>query len=271
MTYKMLSRNIAGQLGRKISISYGIMKETNITRREFLKLSSLGPLLAMRVKWPEFINERLPEVIYNFKTDLPNYAVTIDDGWNPDSLLRTLEALKEGNIQATFFIVGNAAKYGEQVYPGILQRLSDQGHFLAYHTVSHASIEELSEKSADWFATDYASWLGQIEGYLREDSKESIKPWARAPWGLFTNAFLKMCEEKGLLPFAWSADEGTLARNFVLNNGDILLFHVRKSSVEWIKKLGGLSPLSSLPMDKFLEDRISSRNRLHRDYDKDLR
>src|SRR3990167_4301714 len=246
------------------------MKEQNISRRGFLQLALIVPLATLKL--PELgrnlegTSERIPGVIYEFKTFKPEYAVTVDDCFYPDQLVATLDALKKDKIQATFFIVGNGAIYCEQKVPGIVQRLVDEGHYLAYHTMGHDSIEKLSSVGVEWFRQDYQKWEEHIKKYLRPDSFGAIKPWARAPWGLFNSTFMQLCKEKDLAAFFWSADEGTLSRRIPLKKGDIILFHARATSVEWISKLRDISTLSPAPMDSFMEPEITEQERLRLEY-----
>jgi peptidoglycan/xylan/chitin deacetylase (PgdA/CDA1 family) len=69
------------------------------------------------------------DVHYRIPTQLPNIALTIDDGPNADTTPQILEILKEHGAHATFFIIGEQVKGNE----GILENLVDNGHELGNH------------------------------------------------------------------------------------------------------------------------------------------
>lgn len=63
-------------------------------------------------------------------------ALTFDDGPNEETTPRVLDILKQHNIKATFFLIGEKAKK----YPHIVQRMVEEGHIVANHTYSHKGI-----------------------------------------------------------------------------------------------------------------------------------
>lgn len=75
------------------------------------------------------------------RTSQPVVAMTFDDGPHKTNTPRLLDILKERNIKATFFVVGqNVAEY-----PEIAKRIVDEGHEIANHTWSHAWLTKLSD------------------------------------------------------------------------------------------------------------------------------
>jgi len=63
-------------------------------------------------------------------------ALTFDDGPDPVDTPRLLDLLREKNVKATFFVVGQRA---EQC-PEIVRRAWDEGHLIANHTWSHRPL-----------------------------------------------------------------------------------------------------------------------------------
>ncbi|SNS10995.1 Peptidoglycan/xylan/chitin deacetylase, PgdA/CDA1 family [Anaerovirgula multivorans] len=59
--------------------------------------------------------------------------LTFDDGPSPDVTSHILDILKEYNIQATFFVIGNLAEQ----HPDILLRTWEEGHLVGNHTYTH--------------------------------------------------------------------------------------------------------------------------------------
>ena len=78
------------------------------------------------------------------------------------------------------------------------------------------------------------------------------RPFARAPYGLFDEAFLQLCANHGLTPVGWSCDplcvDGTLA----MPAGRILIYHVRGDQVESLKMLLSLKR-TVLPLGEALK------------------
>jgi peptidoglycan/xylan/chitin deacetylase (PgdA/CDA1 family) len=63
-------------------------------------------------------------------------ALTFDDGPDPVDTPRLLDLLREKNVKATFFVVGQRAER----HPEIVRRAWDEGHLIANHTWSHRSL-----------------------------------------------------------------------------------------------------------------------------------
>lgn len=58
---------------------------------------------------------------------------TFDDGPDPVNTPLVLDKLKEGNLKATFFLIGSEV----YKYPEIVQRIIAEGHFVGSHSYSH--------------------------------------------------------------------------------------------------------------------------------------
>jgi len=66
----------------------------------------------------------------------PCVALTFDDGPSADNTRRLLQILKDKNVRATFFIIGQKAE--EQ--PDLLKQICTAGHELGNHTYTHPSL-----------------------------------------------------------------------------------------------------------------------------------
>lgn len=152
-------------------------------------------------------------------------ALTIDDGYGRVPFDAIVDILRERDLQATFFLVAQAA---QNLGAERINALIADGHQIAYHSFSHDELDVLRSWSAqDWLA-DYAAWDAAFRELLGEESyEEAYRPYARAPYGLFNDAFLAACEELELVPFGWSRAPDDLARGIPMQSGDIFLFHVR--------------------------------------------
>ena len=71
--------------------------------------------------------------IYDNSSDEKIVYLTFDDGPSENITPLILDLLKQENLKATFFILGSNA----ELYPQIVQREYQEGHFLANHGYSH--------------------------------------------------------------------------------------------------------------------------------------
>lgn len=70
-------------------------------------------------------------------------ALTFDDGPG-ESTERLLDGLKERNVKATFFVVGEKALQ----YPKTIKRMKEEGHIIGNHTYSHVNLNSMSCETA---------------------------------------------------------------------------------------------------------------------------
>jgi peptidoglycan-N-acetylglucosamine deacetylase len=81
-----------------------------------------------------------PYVIERYGYVPRKLALTFDDGPDPEWTPRILDALKQANAPATFFVIGLNAEQ----YPGLLRREVAEGHELGNHTFTHPNIANIS-------------------------------------------------------------------------------------------------------------------------------
>lgn len=154
----------------------------------------------------------------------PYLAITFDDGPHPQNTPRLLNILKERNIKATFFVVGQLALE----YPDIIRRILAEGHEIGNHTMTHPTITRLSEDRLQREIGGTHKALVDIAGYHAR--------LFRPPGGA-TNAALKerFHSEFGYSTILWSVDPQDWKRPGVsvvtsrlvngASNGAILLCH----------------------------------------------
>ncbi|WP_197705721.1 polysaccharide deacetylase family protein [Labilibaculum antarcticum] len=90
----------------------------------------------MKLRWmraPGIFKILFPDFIWRYNSGAKKVYLTFDDGPIPESTLWTLNLLKEKNVKATFFCVGeNVHKY-----PELFQKILDAGHAVGNHTYNH--------------------------------------------------------------------------------------------------------------------------------------
>jgi peptidoglycan-N-acetylglucosamine deacetylase len=149
-------------------------------------------------------------------------ALTFDDG--PDELTpEYLATLKQFDVQATFFLVGdNCARYPEHV-----RALADAGHELAGHGYTHRRFSALS-------ARELRAELERTQALLPASPRE--RPLVRPPHGSLSLPALFTCARAGFTIALWSYNSGdwctdradVIARTFrdrPPEDGAIVLLH----------------------------------------------
>ena len=78
-----------------------------------------------------------PEYVYSFHMNDGNkIALTFDDGPHPQYTPLILDILKEYNVHATFFLIGENAERN----PELVRRILREGHEIGNHTYLHKNL-----------------------------------------------------------------------------------------------------------------------------------
>lgn len=121
-------------------------------------------------------------------------ALTFDDG--PDAIVtpKILDILKENDIKATFFILGNRA----EAHPETMRRIKEEGHVIGNHSWSHPNFKELSMEEAMKQVMDTQEELNDIIGY-----RPSL---FRPPYGALDEDKVEAIQNMDLAIVNWSVD-----------------------------------------------------------------
>jgi peptidoglycan/xylan/chitin deacetylase (PgdA/CDA1 family) len=79
------------------------------------------------------VSKLFPGAVYQFKTNKPFLALTIDDGPDSTNTPKILNTLSLYDARATFFLVSNRIKDNEQ----LVRRIVAEGHEIGNHLVRH--------------------------------------------------------------------------------------------------------------------------------------
>ena len=120
-------------------------------------------------------------------------ALTFDDGPLTESTPMILHILKEKNVKATFFTVGERIKQ----FPELVRQEVAEGHEVGNHSYSHPRLTTQSKK--------------QIEDELLQTEKLilTVAPQPtlfRPPEGFFNDTILQLARDNGYLIILWSID-----------------------------------------------------------------
>ncbi len=87
----------------------------------------------MFVKTPKFIQKLFPSITWRKENAQNNIWLTFDDGPHQESTPFILNVLKEEQVKATFFLVGEQM----EKHPELLNQIISEGHIVANHSYSH--------------------------------------------------------------------------------------------------------------------------------------
>ena len=194
-------------------------------------------------------------IVCNANTDKKEIAISFDDGPATNYTTEILQLLKNENLKATFFCIGNRIAGNEN----ILKQIHEDGHIIGNHSYSHHF----------WFDM-YSAKKMQDDMKLMDDEMERViglKPKLfRPPYGVTNPNVKKAIIKGGYTPVGWSVrsldtvikDEKKLLDkiNVGIEPGAVFLFHdtskttldVLPEFIEEVKKRG----YKIVPLDKML-------------------
>jgi len=73
-------------------------------------------------------------------------AMTFDDGPHPENTPRLLNILRQRNIKATFYVIGQSVA----AHPNVLARTVAEGHEIGNHTQTHRLLSKLGDDALRW-------------------------------------------------------------------------------------------------------------------------
>jgi len=177
------------------------------------------------VKIPKFIQILFPSVIWRQKNYQNNIWLTFDDGPTPKVTPFILNTLKEENVKATFFLVGEQIERQADLYNQIIS----DGHVIANHSYSHIN-----------------SWKSNNLDYLNDIEKcQKLMPknkLFRPPYGKISALQIRRLKKKYKIilwdvlswDFSLSIAPSKVKRNVMKNTkqGSIIVFHNNQKSFQ---------------------------------------
>ena len=120
-------------------------------------------------------------------------ALTFDDGPSAETTPQVLEALRERDVKATFFVLGRHA----DEYPALVAEIEAEGHQVASHGFDHALLT---------FATrdQVSSQLERAASSIEQASGKEPTPYFRAPHGFRNPLVHRAAEGAGYRIVGWT-------------------------------------------------------------------
>jgi len=136
-----------------------------------------------------------PATWFSVHVNSPYVAMTFDDGPSPLTTPRLLDILKQRNIKATFFMIGQNAERN----PEIVKRILAEGHEIGNHSWTHPQLSKLSDERVTEEITKTQDAIKNACGYT--------PILLRPPYGAITSRQKEWIEKQfGLSVIMWSVD-----------------------------------------------------------------
>lgn len=169
-------------------------------------------------------------------------ALTFDDGPHPTYTPKLLKILKDNDVKATFFMIGNRVNE----YKNIVAAVQKDGHEIGNHSYTHPFYKKISHEKLDNEIKKSNDAIKKATG----GAKSEIK-FYRPPYGSLPQYFIKKAESEGFYIVMWSLDskdyQGHSADNMLdkilknIRGGDVMLFHDIHPNT--IKLMGEMIPI----------------------------
>ena len=120
--------------------------------------------------------------------------LTFDAGYENGCTAQILDTLKEHQVPAAFFLVGN---YLEKE-PDLVRRMVGEGHIVGNHTMHHPDMSKIADPQA------FAKELSELEVLYEELVGHAMPKYYRPPQGCYSEANLKQAKALGYKTVFWS-------------------------------------------------------------------
>jgi len=181
----------------------------------------------MKLYWVK-THKLIKKLFSGFVWDIPGRAKTVyltfDDGPIPEATPWVLDVLREHNIKATFFCIGDNI----QKHPDTFQQVIADGHTIGNHTFNHLSGWNTDNET-------YVANFEKCEKTIEEKYSGTAKLF-RPPYGKIKNAQAKVVRQRGYKIIMWDVlsadfDQSITPQQCLQNvtqnvsNGSIIIFH----------------------------------------------
>ena len=166
--------------------------------------------------------------------------LTFDAGYENGYTAGILDVLKEREVSAAFFLVGDYLERN----PDLVRRMTAEGHIVGNHTLSHPDMTGLDEAA-------FEGELRGMEQLYEEVTGQTLPKFYRPPQGLYSEDDLKKAKAMGYKTVFWSLayadwdnanqpnpDEAVEKLTGRLHDGAVILLHATsKTNAEILDRL----------------------------------
>ncbi len=184
--------------------------------------------LSLIHKAPSLLKPISNQLIWEIKPQKKEIFLTFDDGPHPVITPWVLQQLKEYDMKATFFLVGENA----QKYPKVVEQIISEGHHVGNHTFNHLN---------GWTSSAFKYYRNTLK--CEEHFNSSL---FRPPYGRITRSQHRRLSKRFKI-IMWSVLSGDYNRNTdaskitegVLNNtvpGSVIVYHDSEKAEKNLRK-----------------------------------
>ena len=120
--------------------------------------------------------------------------LTFDAGYENGSTAKILDTLKQHDVKAAFFLVGNYIEKNAD----LVRRMAEEGHIVGNHTMHHYDMSKIADKDA------FTKELQDLETLYKETTGQELPRYYRPPQGIYSEENLKMAKDLGYKTVFWS-------------------------------------------------------------------
>ncbi|MCE0523053.1 MAG: polysaccharide deacetylase family protein [Methylacidiphilales bacterium] len=162
--------------------------------------------------------EKIP-FIHSGPAEGNRVALTFDDGPNPGVSEYILDALRERNVHATFFMIGEKVA----AWPDLARRVVAEGHEIANHTWTHLNLTAIPDPQVEEEIHKTQVVIGDV---LQQQAV-----WFRPPMGMLRRDQAPLLKREGLGIVFWSVITGDWAEIGENKIVDIILTETQPGSI----------------------------------------
>lgn len=129
---------------------------------------------------------------YAMFSDNGKIVLTFDQGYENGYTTPILDALKEKDVKAVFFVTGDYVKRNAD----LVKRMIDEGHVIGNHGMAHASLPKLSRDEA-------INEIMSLHDYVVNKFGYEMK-YFRPPCGEYSEQAVALAQELGYTTMLWS-------------------------------------------------------------------
>ena len=134
------------------------------------------------------------DAAYLGDTTQPVIYLTFDAGYENGCTEQILDVLKQHQVPAAFFLVGNYIEKNAD----LVRRMANEGHIVGNHSMHHPDMSKISDPAA------FEKELGDLEALYRDTTGQELPKFYRPPQGIYSEENLKMAQSLGYKTVFWS-------------------------------------------------------------------
>lgn len=183
-------------------------------------------------------------------------SVTFDDGPDKDVTPKLLDILKENNVKAAFFVIGEKAEKN----PDLIKRIHNEGHLIGNHSFKHGFWFDMKCKRG------MAKELKRTDDVINKIISKEMKLF-RPPYGVTNPVLARTVKMMDYKVIGWSVRSFDKSRNSVekivsnvakkISPGGIILLHDDHNNIleilNGIIKEAGEKSFRFVPLDEMLK------------------